>query len=265
MAKSGRGRYEAFAAGASECIHGVLRQSRRFVWWLWRRRLLNDTWVFQGDDWSEIATSTSPTPRSVAMMTTFSDALLLFGGGAVVDGSPVLDNDTWTFEGSAWTELSPGASPQARSAGVLATVGSRIVLFGGLEAVVANDMWTYGNSAWSPAYATGPDARRSAAAAALGSDLVLFGGATSSTVLNDTWILDGSSWTPVSTSNQPAARYGASMASAAGEIVLFGGQRSLTVNALASDTWIFDGVTWTLVCDPCAPGARWSSALATKH
>jgi len=97
----------------------------------------------------------------------------------------------------------------------MATVGSKVVLFGGnIASVDQNDTWVFEGSSWTQVMtANAPTPRASAAMAALGDEIVLFGGQDqSSTALSDTWIFDGLNWTP-SSATGPDARYGAAMAS----------------------------------------------------
>ena len=56
------------------------------------------------------------------------DVAVLFGGAAVDDTAT---NQTWTWNGTAWSELTTAHSPPARFYASLATLGSQLVLFGG--------------------------------------------------------------------------------------------------------------------------------------
>ena len=65
---------------------------------------------------------------------------VLFGGASL---SGVF-SDTWEWDGTSWTQLSPAASPPARDAHAMATLGSKVVLFGGGNGTTAvNDTWSY--------------------------------------------------------------------------------------------------------------------------
>lgn len=79
--------------------------------------LLNDTWSFQGGQWSDLSTQVGALPpaRSLAMLTYDGAAqeLLLFGG-ATFSGHL---NDSWTFTNNHWNRLVlSGTLPRARGA-----------------------------------------------------------------------------------------------------------------------------------------------------
>src|SRR4029079_18154333 len=67
--------------------------------------------------------------------------LVLFGG---------FFPDTWSFDGTTWTDISPTTSPVARNYGPMAfdpTVG-QLVLFGGMDTLgnLMSDTWTFGGA-----------------------------------------------------------------------------------------------------------------------
>src|SRR5215468_2010500 len=57
------------------------------------------------------------------------DRVLLFGGST----GTTFHDDTWSWDGSRWTQLAPSLSPPARDQHVMAYDGARgrVVLFGG--------------------------------------------------------------------------------------------------------------------------------------
>jgi N-acetylneuraminic acid mutarotase len=70
---------------------------------------LNDTWAFDGANWSQLTPQNSPTARDTAAMATIGDTIVLFGGTA--DG---LQNfgDTWTWNGTDWSNPSVNGPPE---------------------------------------------------------------------------------------------------------------------------------------------------------
>ena len=78
-------------------------------------------------------------------MATLGGAVVLFGG---TDGTMLLA-DTWTWDGTDWTGHVV-APPRPREAAMMATLGSTVVLFGGLGGSDANtelsDTWTWNGS-----------------------------------------------------------------------------------------------------------------------
>ncbi len=161
---------------------------------------LGDTWVWNGTSWAQATgLSASPSARWGASMS-YDAALgevILFGG---FDQTGVEDNDTWAWNGSAWTQLSPASSPTGRdSAGMDydAALG-QIVLFGGelaLNGTYLNDTWVLsgnspGNLTWTQQTSgTSPAARATSAMAydAAQNQVVLFGGYSNINTYGDTW------------------------------------------------------------------------------
>jgi len=199
---------------------------------------LNDTWDWNGDSWTELSPPVSPTPRQGASMA-YDAALgeiVLFGGYG--GGGEVYDDDTWSWNGSTWTELSPATSPPARYlASMDYDAGSgQLVLFGGTDGSDFDDTWTFDGSAWTEqSPATSPPGRSDASMAydpALG-ETILFGGSElngTTTILGDTWSWDGSDWSQLSPTLSPPAREDASMTydDGIGQLVLLGGSNDVT-------------------------------------
>jgi galactose oxidase-like protein len=187
---------------------------------------------------------------------------VLFGGQGLTD--------TWTWNGSTWTQLSPAASPPARWMASMAydPATSQFVLFGGdSTSGELADTWTWNGSTWSQlSPAQSPPARNEASMAydpAIG-QLVLFGGYGNSGLLGDTWTWNGSTWSQLSPAQSPPARNEASMAydPVTSQLVLFGGTGS---SGKLADTWTWTGGTggtWTLLSPAQSPPARQLAAMA---
>jgi hypothetical protein len=115
--------------------------------------------------------------------------MVLFGGE---DNSANLA-DTWTFNGTTWTRLSPATSPPARWYASMDydPASGDIVLFGGsASSGDLSDTWTFDGTAWTQlSPAVSPPARVSASMAyyPVTGDIVLFGGEDNSANLSDTW------------------------------------------------------------------------------
>ena len=185
--------------------------------------------------------------------------LVLFGGA----GDSGILADTWTWDGSTWTQQSPATSPPALYYASMAydAATSQLVLFGGADQTgLSAQTWTWDGSTWTQqAPAVSPPARQFASMAydAATGQLILFGGYTQ----NDTWTWDGSTWTELSPPASPSARSGPSMAydPATSQLVLFGGGWGTTIFA---DTWTWDGTTWTQQAPAISPGGRLYSPMA---
>lgn len=104
-----------------------------------------DTWVWDGTNWTQKSPPSSPPARQGHAMTYDSvhGQVILFGGVSA-DGSTIL-GDTWTWDGTNWTQQAPVASPPARNASALAydSTHSQAVLFGGYTSTYANDTWIW--------------------------------------------------------------------------------------------------------------------------
>ncbi len=193
--------------------------------------------------------------------------LVVFGGDQEPGGIRL--GDTWTFDGTSWKKIT-GPGPSARFWATMATLGNKVVLFGGYggvngqgQAIFLNDTWTFDGTSWTHVPASGPVGRYSAAMTTLGNKVLLVGGTTymppaaNVTVLKDAWTFDGTSWTQVAGLDQ--GRTGHVMASLGNTAVLSGGQTS---SANKTDTLTFDGTSWTTVAG-AGTGASVNSAMTT--
>jgi N-acetylneuraminic acid mutarotase len=210
------------------------------------------------------------------------DGVLVLYGGAGGAAAPTAElSDTWTWDGTTWTQLDV-MGPPGRDGAVMARIGGTcstsgtdcdvdsdcatgscsggtLVLFGG-EVLVEDgdhtslaDTWTWNGAAWTQMTVTGPSAREYAVMAPLNGKLVLFGGESCSGAgtyptcgdEGDTWTWDGTAWAEVATTG-PGARAYSAMATLGAESLLVGGQNS-EYGMRFSDTWEFDGTTWTSV------------------
>jgi len=214
---------------------------------------LDDTWIREGGEWKQLEGGTlhlpaAPPGRETGQTMVYDAAkktIVLFGG--LVDVGPKTigpANDTWTWDGSAWTEQHPATSPRARYFHGMAYDAARqkVVVFGGLGGgQVLGDTWTWDGTNWTQETpTTSPSARRGLLMTydAERSQVVLFGGSGS----NDTWTWDGSNWTQQRPLVSPPAKSQAMMAydKSRKTVVLFGG-----LAAADTTTWTWDGANWT--------------------
>ena len=251
---------------------------------------LSDTWTFVGGAWSELQQVTAPPARDYASMTyDASDGyVVLFGGQKMVcpGGSCTLYHlqDTWTFTGGTWTNLSllPAVSPGTRVGGAMAydAVDGYVVLFGGLgcstgsscSAAGLQDTWKFVGGAWTELLpATYPGIRYGEEIAYDPADgyVVLLGGAGCSSgsscipsLVQDTWTFVAGNWMPASPPSIPGIRLGAAMVYDAtdGYVLLFGGYGCSTGSSCTADylqdTWTFAGGEWSELSPSASPGIR---------
>lgn len=165
----------------------------------------DDTWQFDSEakSWSDITPATvRPLNRCLHEMVVAEpgDAIVLYGGCSSGFG-PCPQGDLWRLDRTSgtWTELTPQASPPARSNPSLVWMGDAgPILFGGLtEAGRAADLWmgaidSAGSFAWSALTNDGssPSPRSSHDAVVLGQTMYVFGGISDAGATNDLWALD---------------------------------------------------------------------------
>lgn len=203
-----------------------------------------ETWEYDGNTgaWTQRAT-TGPRPRRVHAMAydSLRGVTVLFGGLSF-DGPTNQDiylADTWTWNGTSWTQITTAFSPTARALHSMAFDANRgvVVLFGGVTPSAVGDTWEWNGLAWTQRGVSGPFAGGANGLAydSLRQLTVLFQG-------HETWALDGSQWTHAAVQG-PSDRSSEAMAfdAARGAIVLHGG----------ADPLLF-GDTWTLRLSPSA-------------
>jgi N-acetylneuraminic acid mutarotase len=130
--------------------------------------LLQDTWQWDGTDWTELAPATSPPPRAGAMAGAVGSGIFMFGGitASAFSHECVAGNcflaDTWLFDGTTWTEAVATLSPPARAYGSMGSLGTSLLLFGGETnlgggmSTHLSDTWTWNGVAWTEPPANGP-------------------------------------------------------------------------------------------------------------
>jgi len=186
--------------------------------------IANDTWEYNGANWSQVNTASAPPARDAHTLVydASRDKTVLFGGFSLANRNL---NDTWEYNGSNWQQVFPEGSPPGRNRHAAAYDSRRgvTVVFGGLEQA--------------------QDARNNKA-------------------LNDTWEYDGTNWRRIYPPISPGARWNHSLTYdyQRGVVVMFGGTENGS-NRL-NDTWEFDGVNWRLVVPTTAPPARMGAPLA---
>lgn len=195
-----------------------------------------------------------------------NEETVLFGGRST--GVFVWLDETWVYDGSAWTQREV-AGPPGLVVTLMAYDGARenSVLFGGFtqSAGAYDGTWTWDGQAWTFRDVPGPSARGYHAMAfdeARG-EVVLFGGLSLPNDLGDTWVWNGSSWTQRFPANAPSPRNGMAMAYDAARqlVVAHGGHRSAAPAGYTDETWVWNGVTWSLLEIP-GPGARGLHTMA---
>ena len=222
--------------------------------------LLDDTWTWDGTNWTQRAPAKSP-PPTIFLPMAYADATQTVI--AVRDNDPVATTSTWQWDGTTWgTAATTGhpASPKQGAGIAYSTAPSAVVLFGtvyGLGVTVDARTWTFTPNTWTGhvASAGSPHPRYLPAMSQdTGGGILMFGGGGGlgnvGTVFGDTWSWAHNAWQKRSPRTSPRARSGAVMAydSNCGRVLLYGGEVSTQVTATYfKDTWLWDGQTWTKV------------------
>jgi hypothetical protein len=236
----------------------------------------NDTWVYDGAQWTQLTPAVSPTARRGHEMTydVEREVVVLFGGRySNVPQNPT--NETWEWDGQTWRQrFSLSGSPPANTAPSLVydVARRRTILFGGIQSGApssrSNDVWEWDGQTWVLQNLTlKPSVRHNNAIAydANRNVTVIFGG-TEGSITNpygDTWEYDGTTWAirTLQASNEvehsaniytpPAERRGAAVFAADGLIVLYGGQ---TATEFDTRTYAWDGLRWSRLSTVQPPG-----------
>jgi hypothetical protein len=136
-------------------------------------------------DTNTVSVSLSPGPSTAQA--------IMFGGR----GNKYQSNQTWSFNGTAWTQLSPATSPSIRSEASMAydSANGKWVMFGGQnEYNYLNETWTFDGTNWTKVVVpngSGPSGRIGAQMAfdTGSSRTIMFGGISAGTNYpsNATW------------------------------------------------------------------------------
>jgi hypothetical protein len=223
--------------------------------------------------------SSSPSPRMGAAITYDGAAgnIVLFGGcSGTVDACTFL-NDTWTWNGTTWTQQFPPISPSPRVTSIAYDEATRTsVLFGGTGSAGAlADTWTWHGVAkvWTrQTPAASPSSRQAPLAYDPATQtVVLFGGGnwevevpgSGGLAYGDTWTWNGANWVQEFPSSAPSARSFFSMAydGNLGQLVLFGGAVGGDWPNSTNDTWTWNGSNWTQIYPAVVPPNRYNFGM----
>jgi hypothetical protein len=162
---------------------------------------LNDTWEWNGANWTQVFPKKRPAIRGAHRMVydPVNKVTILHGGFRTTLGRTL--RDMWSYDGSNWTEIKPFNIPNDRrdQSLVFDAARGRICLYGGLKDTgtihyTLGDLWDWNGKDWvsrSPATTKPPD--RSSGHAAYDpklSRIIMFGGTNAvPSTLTDTWAL----------------------------------------------------------------------------
>lgn len=111
--------------------------------------LCNETWAWDGEEWTQHETTVAPSPRRRHNMTydAARNVVVLFGG---YSGSN--RNDTWEWDGTAWHQKFPTTVPSSRHSFAMAydPVNQVVMMHGGYPggSQGRSDTWAYDGDNW---------------------------------------------------------------------------------------------------------------------
>jgi PKD repeat protein len=242
---------------------------------------LNDTWVFANGTWTDLTPSLTlaPSPRwYFAFVWDAADSYCLLFGGR---NSFADLNDTWAFNGTAWRQLSPTASPPAMTSGRVAydAADGYVWMYGGytILGTTYNATWTYKAGTWSniTSSVTGappdPHPLEDASYDSAANEILLYGGGLSPALSCSggsgvTWTYSGGVYRNITATvgPSPPVSFGSRMLADVpqlGGVALYGGWNGPGCG-FDNQTWIFDAGSWYNVSPSWTPGGLWDAEMA---
>ena len=268
--------YFSFGRAEDSCAKAVKRRRERTLWHFFLASIVGCCVVVsiassatadgrRPERWVRLSPATSPPARSYLAMTydPASGKIVMFGG---YEATGYL-NDTWTFDGTTWSQVATPISPPRRAAAQIAYDAStqKVVLFGGYNGTrYLGDTWIWNGKTlrWNraqPAHSPLPVTSPMVFADPNGSVDVL-GGFDGRFYQYSMWQWTGSDWNQLSLVMLPYARSSAAVGvnAVTGEVVLFGGLADIN----PVNTWTYDGTAWTLQFPSTQPLWVYSASAA---
>ena len=233
----------------------------------------NDTWMFDGNDWTQINTPNQPSARYYpgSAFDPVRDKWVLYGGTTVsADGKTSTNQtDTWEFDGTTWTQRATNGPAIAKPILVYDSLKNRVVMMG-TDDKNAVFMYIYDSASatWNQEKPTTlPKCVTDAQMVYQTHDntIVLFGGAcTDSDITGDTWEYDGTDWKKVDGASDPDRLASEAMAYDASRqaTVIFGG--TLAFGNPTGVTHIYTSHVWSAPPDQKTPPPRSLFAFVTN-
>jgi len=223
----------------------------------------NDTWEWNGTDWTQVMTANAPSPRAFYSMA-FDERrgkVVLFGtqSGSTFAGG----DETWEYDGTDWALIPTPTTPPGLETPAMAYDKGRgvVVMFGGWNGqsgTLYNSTWEYDGNEWTQrATPTAPIARYRASCVyddARGR-IVVYGGFGNATALTDTWEYDGNDWTQVANIGPVMSTEGMMAYDVVRQQSYFFGGSGPT--GISNETWNYTGTTTAIA-------AAWGRGCATS-
>jgi hypothetical protein len=189
--------------------------------------------------------------------------VVLFGG---YDGVSHFA-DTWTWDGTAWTEQHPADAPSPRrSFGmVYDAVRRETVLYGGTDGITTfGDTWIWDGTNWTERHPADPPPVNSIYGMAFDAGtrtIVMNGG--SQFIYYTTWLWDGIDWEEIIDPTGVDWRQLQGMSRDGNHVVMFGGEKEIFENTVPTrTTFTWDGSRWHRRQPATKPSSRVAVGMA---
>jgi hypothetical protein len=201
--------------------------------------------------------------------------LLLYGGLVFSDTGQTALGDTWSWDGSRWTELHPATSPPPLTAALMAYDPARrvVVLTGGETAHASGTevspnqtTWTWDGSGWTsrPNAPTPPSSGEAALAADDASSQLVLVTAAAGCGGTDTWLWHLDAWEEVHPIASPPPGHidGLAYDTETENLLLLLGPTGCAGGQGGYSAWTWNGATWARVASTPPPT---SGTLLTSY
>jgi hypothetical protein len=236
----------------------------------------DETWTWDGKSWKQLNPVHRPPPRMNAAMAydPAHQVVVLYGGLIPNQNEGIEVGDTWTWDGSDWTEVDarPG-EPGNRQGPRAVTTADGLILVGGHMGNIKyyGDAWTWNGKKWSRVDRAPTPPGRGAAAVVwnpVDSSLFVFSGTgfkpgagpgNLGELLSDAWVLKDGAWTQLKGSGPPPVANSSGMwdSQTKRALVMLG----MPCPNPSGDAWAWDGASWSAAPKP-GMSARWGAAVA---
>lgn len=221
----------------------------------------DETWEWDGKDWSLVHTDEAPSPRRFPSMAYDESrgVIVLFGG----ENQSGKLGDLWEYDGQQWKKMCPVCNPSSRMGATMVYDPQRkhVVFYGGIgggkqyEGMWYAEAWAWDGKTWQfqDYKSNSPSAFDPAVAYDTAQQrMVAFFDAS----FGGTWLCKDNLWTHPNLSPEPPHSRSARMVydPLYARSILFGGYKS--PNGWYQDTWVFEKDVWRKLDLPRSPLAR---------
>lgn len=203
-----------------------------------------DTWTFDGNDWTQENPAHLPTKRTYHPYTWDgkNNNIVLFGG---MNSSYAALQDTWTWNGIDWSNPNPVTKPGVRHSAAIAydPVNEYILLYGGLNgSTYLGDTFKWDGTNWTdlnPPANAGLRAQSMMCYSPANGGVIMYGGVNASGSVKTTYKWTGTTWVNLAPAHQPVQNYaGIEYCLSADLVIAHGG-------GAVQQTSSWDGTDWT--------------------